>query len=103
MKKEVWLYGTAFVSGILVWVLGSLFSGQTEAWDSEPYLSVGIPALCLVAGVLGFIDCSGSRASGLDVLFTRGWQSVAAWDGCVWSLCNSLDSGRWSWCIDLKF
>lgn len=35
MKKEHWLYGTAFVSGILVWMPVSSASGKREVWDSE--------------------------------------------------------------------
>jgi hypothetical protein len=56
MKKEIWPYGAACVSGILVWNLVSSLSGQPEAWDSESYLFFGIPALCLVACALGFIE-----------------------------------------------
>jgi hypothetical protein len=56
MKKEQWLYGTAFVSGILVWMLVSSASGKREAWDSELYFTFGIPVLCLVACVLGFAE-----------------------------------------------
>jgi hypothetical protein len=37
MKKDSWLYGAAFVSGIVVWILVSSFSGKREAWDSELY------------------------------------------------------------------
>ncbi|MBD0316771.1 MAG: hypothetical protein ICV75_08775 [Nitrospiraceae bacterium] len=56
MKKAQWFYGTAFVSGILIWVLVSILSGRREAWDSDLYFTLGIPVLCLVAGVLGFAE-----------------------------------------------
>jgi len=56
MKKDHWLYGTALFSGILVWILVSSYSGRREAWDSALYFTFGIPALCLVAGVLGFVE-----------------------------------------------
>jgi hypothetical protein len=56
MKKEIWLYGIACGSGILTWIAISSLSGRTEAWDSESYLYFGIPALCLVACGLGFLE-----------------------------------------------
>lgn len=56
MRKDLWPYGFACASGFLVWILISSFSGQTEAWDSELYLTLGIPVLGLVAGALGFIE-----------------------------------------------
>ena len=55
MKKDYWLYGIAAVSGILVWVLVSSISGRREAWDSAAYFQVGIPALCLVSAVMGYL------------------------------------------------
>jgi len=44
------------VFGALVWIMVTALSGRKEAWDSEWYFSVGIPALCLVAGALGFTE-----------------------------------------------
>ena len=56
MKEDYWFSGAAFVSGIGVWALVSALSGRQEAWDSEWYLRLGVPVLCLVTGVLGFIE-----------------------------------------------
>jgi hypothetical protein len=56
MKKDGWLYGTAFVSGILVWIVVSSFSGKREAWDSASYFTFGMPVLCLIAGLLGYAE-----------------------------------------------
>jgi hypothetical protein len=76
MKKEQWLYGAAFVSGILVWMLISSVSGKREAWDSELYFTVGIPVLCLMAGVLGFVEPERSWR----------WGIVPLSGQCVWML-----------------
>jgi len=56
MKKNHWLYGVAFVSGMAVWILVCAYSGRREAWDSGLYFTVGIPVVCLVAGVLGYVE-----------------------------------------------
>lgn len=56
MKREHWLYVIAFGSGVVVWMLVSAFSGRREAWDSGLYFSFGIPALCVTAGMLGFVE-----------------------------------------------
>jgi len=56
MKKHHWLYGIAFVSGMAVWILVCSYSGRREAWDSGLYFTVGIPVICLVAGVLGYVE-----------------------------------------------
>ncbi len=56
MKKDVWWYTVAVLSGVAVWVLVTSLSGRREAWDSELYFTIGIPALCLVAGILGYVE-----------------------------------------------
>jgi hypothetical protein len=56
MRKTGWLYGTAFVSGILVWILISSLSGKREAWDSDSYFTFGMPVVCLVAALLGYAE-----------------------------------------------
>jgi len=58
MKKDLWLYGVAVVSGILVWVVVSTVSGKREAWDSEWYFLIGIPVVCVVSAGLGFVEPS---------------------------------------------
>ncbi|MBI3806686.1 MAG: hypothetical protein HY281_04100 [Nitrospirae bacterium] len=87
MKKEFWLYGAACVSGILAWILISSFSGQTEAWDSELYLTLGIPALCLVAGALGFIEPKRSWRWGIiQILGQAVWMFASQGFGNLWPL-----------------
>ena len=56
MKKEHWLLIVAAAGGALIWVLISNASGKKEAWDSELYFSVGMPAVCLLAALLGFLE-----------------------------------------------
>ena len=56
MKKEHWLLIAAAAGGALIWVLISTASGKKEAWDSDLYFSVGMPAVCLLAALLGFLE-----------------------------------------------
>jgi hypothetical protein len=56
MKKDPWLYLIAAASGVVTWVLVSAITGRTEAWDSGLYFSVGMPVVCIVALVLGFLE-----------------------------------------------
>ena len=56
MKKEHWLLIAAGAGGALIWILISGASGKKEAWDSELYFSIGMPAICLLAALLGFLE-----------------------------------------------
>ncbi len=56
MKREHWLLIAAAAGGALIWVLISTASGKREAWDSGLYFAVGMPAVCLLAGALGFLE-----------------------------------------------
>ncbi len=56
MKKDYWLYLAALAGGIAVWAVVSDVSGKREAWDSEWYFLIGMPAVCLLSAILGFIE-----------------------------------------------
>ena len=56
MKKEMALYVIAAASGVSVWVALCAVSGRREAWDSSMYFTLGIPALCIIAACLAFIQ-----------------------------------------------
>jgi hypothetical protein len=56
MKREYWLYLLAAVCGAAIWILIALASGRNEAWDSNSYFSVGIPAVCLVSLAFAFFE-----------------------------------------------
>ena len=56
MKREHWLLIGAAAGGALIWVLIATASGKKEAWDSELYFAVGMPAVCLLAALLGFLE-----------------------------------------------
>ena len=56
MKKDSWFYVIAALSGILVWVTVASVSGRQEAWDSSAYFEFGIPALCLVSLIMGYLS-----------------------------------------------
>jgi hypothetical protein len=56
MKRKHWLVVIAGAIGISIWVVVSTVSSKSEAWDSPLYLVVGMPLLCVVAGVFAFIE-----------------------------------------------
>jgi hypothetical protein len=58
MKKGSWLYTVAVVVGIVVWIVVSKVSHRREAWDSEWYWMAGVPVVCVVSAVLGFVEPS---------------------------------------------
>jgi hypothetical protein len=55
-KKDPWFYLAAATSGVLTWVLVSAVSGRVEAWDSGLYFTLGMPVVCIVSLVLGFLE-----------------------------------------------
>lgn len=54
MKRAHWLHLAAAIFGAAVWILVSLATGRTEAWDSGLYFSAGIPAVCLGSMAFAF-------------------------------------------------
>ena len=56
MKRDHWLYLVAAVCGAAIWILITLASGRKEAWDSDLYFSLGIPAVCLVSMAFAFFE-----------------------------------------------
>jgi hypothetical protein len=87
MKKDGWLYGAALVSGIIVWILVSSFSGKREAWDSDSYFTFGMPVLCLVAGVLGYVEPARPWRWGSAPLVGQGlWMFVSQGFGNLFPL-----------------
>jgi hypothetical protein len=80
MKKDSWLYLAAIICGAMVWALVSAVTGKREAWDSGLYFSAGMPIICVVSAVLGFVEPSRSWRWGVTplagqffwMLFTQG-------------------------------
>lgn len=56
MKKDYWLYGSAVLVGIAVWIGVSSLSGRKEAWDSDSFFRIGMPVVCVASAVLGFLE-----------------------------------------------
>lgn len=59
---------------MIVWILIDSWSGRREAWDSDLYFSMGIPIVCLVAGILGYVEPERSWRWGIAPLIGQ-----AAW------------------------
>lgn len=56
MRRDFWFYVIAVMTGILVWIAVSSLSGRSEAWDSSAYFQLGIPTLCLVSFMMGYLS-----------------------------------------------
>jgi hypothetical protein len=56
MKKDHMLYVVSVFAGAAVWIAVSKIAGRQEAWDSGEYFFVGMPTLCALAGVLGYVE-----------------------------------------------
>ncbi len=55
MNKDFWFHVAAVAGGALMWVLVSIASGRKEAWDSSLYFVAGMPAVCILSLVLGYL------------------------------------------------
>lgn len=53
MNNNHWLYLASVLSGAVIWIAISLATNQMEAWDSDLYYSVGLPASCLLSFMFG--------------------------------------------------
>jgi hypothetical protein len=56
MNKDAWLYAIALAVGAAVWVVVSLSTGRSEAWDSAAYFSLGVPSVCVASALLGVVQ-----------------------------------------------
>ncbi|HSO07710.1 MAG TPA: hypothetical protein VLW45_10735, partial [Pelomicrobium sp.] len=56
MNKDRWFALLAVALGAAIWIGIAAASGRREAWDSELYFALGIPALCVLALVLGYLS-----------------------------------------------
>lgn len=57
MKNDNHLFAgaAAFLCGLIVYVLIVAATGRNEAWDDGSYYLLGIPFMCFVAFVIGYI------------------------------------------------
>lgn len=55
MNKDRWFALLAVVGGAAIWIAITTASGRREAWDSGLYFTLGIPALCLLGLMLGYL------------------------------------------------
>jgi hypothetical protein len=85
MEKKHGLSIIAAATGILVWAGLSAITSQAEAWDSPLYFSLGIPLLCVLAGILGGIEPKHAvrwgvipvAAQAAWMFFTQGFGNLA--------------------------
>lgn len=54
-----------------LWVLTSLLSGRSEAWDSDSYWKFAYPAAILLSGVLGYLAPERSWRWGFVVMVVQ--------------------------------
>lgn len=54
--RQRWLYLSALILGMTVWIAVSALSGRREAWDSSLYFSAGMPIICGGSMALAFFE-----------------------------------------------
>ena len=102
--KTIWLNLIAAAAGIFVWAAVSTTTSRTEAWDSPLYFTAGIPFLCVVSGLLAFIEPKRLRrwaviplaSQALWMLLTQGFGNMAPMAVLVFAvLAIPLLAGAW--------
>jgi hypothetical protein len=87
MKRDHWLYLVALIGGAAVWILISAATGRREAWDSDLYFTLGMPAVCLLSLVLGLVEPSRPWRWGVLPLAGQfAWLLLANGPGSLWVL-----------------
>jgi hypothetical protein len=87
MKRDSWFYLIGATSGILVWIVVSSLSGRREAWDSSAYFQFGIPALCLVSLVMGYLSPDRAwRWGAIPLGAQTAWMFATQGFGNLWPL-----------------
>ena len=66
MNRDFWFHAAAVAGGAFMWILVSLASGRKEAWDSSLYFAAGIPAVCVLSLVLGYLAPNRSWRWGVE-------------------------------------
>lgn len=87
MNRQLWLYAAAVGSGVGVWVLVCVVSGEREAWDSPWYMFVGMPVVCAVAAGLGYLEPARPWRWGLLPMMGQAvWMFATQGFGNLWPL-----------------
>ncbi|HEX7028107.1 MAG TPA: hypothetical protein VF268_12770 [Gammaproteobacteria bacterium] len=48
-------YAASFLCGLIVYLAITFATGRNEAWDDGSYYSLGLPFMCIVAFVTGYL------------------------------------------------
>jgi hypothetical protein len=84
MKRDHWLYLASAIGGAAIWIAISAATGRREAWDSDLYFTLGIPAVCVLSLVLGFAEPTRPWRWGVLPLAGQfAWMLVTAGPGNV--------------------
>src|SRR2546427_12839847 len=73
------------MSGVGAWVLVSTVSGQREAWDSQWYLLIGMPVVCVVSAGLCFVETTRPWRWGVAPILAQAvWMFTTQGVGKLW-------------------
>jgi hypothetical protein len=82
MKREHWLYLAPAVCGAAILDSYRTSVRRNEAWDSNLYFSVGIPAVCLVSMAFAFFEPNRSwRWGALPLVGQFVWMLISPGPG----------------------
>ncbi|KGO96502.1 hypothetical protein [Flavobacterium enshiense] len=53
--KDIFMYPISIATGMIYWIVLCKITGQTEAWDSTYYYTIGLPLFMLINLFFGYI------------------------------------------------
>jgi hypothetical protein len=56
MQRKYIIAAILSLFGLAVWLTITILTGNSEAWDSPYYYSIGLPVMFLSAAIAGYID-----------------------------------------------
>ncbi|GMV50425.1 hypothetical protein FBQ96_10445 [Nitrospirales bacterium NOB] len=87
MKRDTWLYVAVVTGGIVLWAFISVFSHKSEAWDSDLYFTLGLPMVCVLSAVLGYLEPNKPWRWGAAPLAGQGvWMLITQGPGNLFPL-----------------
>lgn len=54
-NRNFFPYAATLLCGLIVYLGITLATGKNEAWDDGAYYSIGIPVMCVVAFIIGYL------------------------------------------------
>lgn len=67
-NRQIFLIVILGLIGFLVWIIVGKGSDSVEAWDSNYYYIIGLPAMCVASAIAGYMEPKNPVIFGLAVI-----------------------------------